>query len=117
MAEAQPRRVEKVPPGGQRYDLPAAAATVRVIANDRMSDRRQVHANLVSNVCWLGCGLPPIEPAANCKFCSANAAFTSEGLIPRLANLSGFNQMRIPKSSPTEKTSPTPGTRSNASFK
>ena len=47
MTETQPRGVQEMTLRRQRYDLPPTAATVRVVTDDRMPDRGQVHADLV----------------------------------------------------------------------
>ena len=47
MPKPQPRRVQKVSPRRERDQPPSAPATVRVVAGDRMADRREVHANLM----------------------------------------------------------------------
>jgi hypothetical protein len=47
VTESEPGSVKKVSPRGQRYDLPSSAATVGVVANYWMADRRQVDPDLM----------------------------------------------------------------------
>src|SRR6185437_184172 len=47
VAEDQPGRVQEVAARWKSHQLARAAAAVRVVAHDRMSDRGEMHANLV----------------------------------------------------------------------
>src|SRR5687767_12767689 len=47
MAEDEPGRVQEMPPGRESDEPAATATTVRVIADHRMPNRREMHANLV----------------------------------------------------------------------
>ena len=47
MPEAQPRRMQEMSPRRERNQPPAAASAVGVVADDRMADRREMHADLM----------------------------------------------------------------------
>src|SRR5215211_4079993 len=47
MPKSQPRRVEEMPPRGKCDQPPATTAAVRIVTDDRMPDRREVHADLM----------------------------------------------------------------------
>src|SRR5690348_15733608 len=47
MTKQQPRGVQEVSTRGQLHEPAPSAPTIRVVADDRMSDRREVHANLM----------------------------------------------------------------------
>lgn len=48
MIEGEPRRVEEVPLGRKSGHTTSSAPAIRVIAHDRMADRREMNADLVS---------------------------------------------------------------------
>jgi hypothetical protein len=48
MVECEPRRMEEVPLGRKSGHTTSSAASIRVVAHDRMADRREMNADLVS---------------------------------------------------------------------
>jgi hypothetical protein len=51
MCELEPRRMQKMPTGRKPGDSPSSTSAVRVVANNGMSDRREMNANLMGPSC------------------------------------------------------------------
>src|SRR5215210_5965664 len=51
MCELEPRRMQKMPTGWKPGDSPSSTAAVSVVTNNRVSDRREMNANLMGPPC------------------------------------------------------------------